>query len=292
MPSRLADEREMLALTGALGEAGRGVFMLTKGMTSTIPWLEKIAARQRPPGDDRGDVRRPRRSRARVPRARRDRGGARARPRAVGAGRLLPARHGVHAPPSLPAGGAPRLAARHRGATTRRATARVLADPSFRRAIKREAGEPGRAEPLQRQAVGRTSTSWRCRGPSIAALVGRTIGELARESRAAIRSTASSTSASTASSTRMFDCRLFNTDEDEVRELLRHPARRRRAVRRRRAPVVPLRRGLRPAPLRPLGARARRPHAGAGGAVGDQPRRRRLSHPGSRPPGRRAPGPT
>ena len=44
MPSRLADERELLALTGALGEAGRGVFMLTKGMTSTIPWLEKVAA--------------------------------------------------------------------------------------------------------------------------------------------------------------------------------------------------------------------------------------------------------
>src|SRR5258706_5927653 len=44
MPSRLADEAEMLALTGALGEAGRGVFMLTKGMTSTIPWLGKIAA--------------------------------------------------------------------------------------------------------------------------------------------------------------------------------------------------------------------------------------------------------
>src|SRR5262249_58086212 len=44
MPSRLADERELMALTGALGEAGRGVFMLTKGMTSTIPRLEKIAA--------------------------------------------------------------------------------------------------------------------------------------------------------------------------------------------------------------------------------------------------------
>src|SRR5437879_11814869 len=43
IPSRPADEKEMLALTGALGEAGRGVFMLTKGMTSTIPWLEKIA---------------------------------------------------------------------------------------------------------------------------------------------------------------------------------------------------------------------------------------------------------
>ena len=31
MPSRLADERELMALTGALGEAGRGVFMLTRG---------------------------------------------------------------------------------------------------------------------------------------------------------------------------------------------------------------------------------------------------------------------
>jgi N-acyl-D-aspartate/D-glutamate deacylase len=44
MPSRLADEHEMLELTGALGEAGRGVFMLTKGMKTTVPWLEKIAA--------------------------------------------------------------------------------------------------------------------------------------------------------------------------------------------------------------------------------------------------------
>src|SRR5678816_3595203 len=44
MPSRLADEKELHALTGALGEAGRGVFMLTKGMTSTLPWLEKISA--------------------------------------------------------------------------------------------------------------------------------------------------------------------------------------------------------------------------------------------------------
>jgi len=44
MPSRLADDEEMKALTGALGEVGKGVFMLTKGMTSTIPWLEEIAA--------------------------------------------------------------------------------------------------------------------------------------------------------------------------------------------------------------------------------------------------------
>src|SRR3546814_4938223 len=31
MPSRLADEAEIFALTGVLREAGRGVFMLTKG---------------------------------------------------------------------------------------------------------------------------------------------------------------------------------------------------------------------------------------------------------------------
>jgi N-acyl-D-aspartate/D-glutamate deacylase len=45
MPSRLADEREMLELTGTLGEVGKGVFQITKGMTTTVPWLESIAAR-------------------------------------------------------------------------------------------------------------------------------------------------------------------------------------------------------------------------------------------------------
>ena len=43
MPSRLADEYEMLQLTGALSEADKGVFMLTKGMTTTVPFLEKVA---------------------------------------------------------------------------------------------------------------------------------------------------------------------------------------------------------------------------------------------------------
>lgn len=44
MPSRLADEAELRALTGALGEAGRGIFMLTKGRDTTIPFLESLAA--------------------------------------------------------------------------------------------------------------------------------------------------------------------------------------------------------------------------------------------------------
>lgn len=43
MPSRLADEAELRALTGALGEAGRGLFMLTKGSKTTVPFLESLA---------------------------------------------------------------------------------------------------------------------------------------------------------------------------------------------------------------------------------------------------------
>jgi N-acyl-D-aspartate/D-glutamate deacylase len=44
MPSRLADEREMRALVGCLREAGRGVFMLTKGGHTTVDFLEHLAA--------------------------------------------------------------------------------------------------------------------------------------------------------------------------------------------------------------------------------------------------------
>jgi N-acyl-D-amino-acid deacylase len=44
MPSRLADEREFKALLGAMKEAGRGVFMLTKGRTTTVPFLEGLSA--------------------------------------------------------------------------------------------------------------------------------------------------------------------------------------------------------------------------------------------------------
>jgi N-acyl-D-amino-acid deacylase len=49
MPSRLADEREMRALVGALGEAGRGVFMLTKGGQTEISFLEDLASQSRRP---------------------------------------------------------------------------------------------------------------------------------------------------------------------------------------------------------------------------------------------------
>ena len=44
MPSRLADDNELRQLVGALGEAKRGVFMLTKGAGTTVPFLEALAA--------------------------------------------------------------------------------------------------------------------------------------------------------------------------------------------------------------------------------------------------------
>jgi N-acyl-D-amino-acid deacylase len=44
MPSRLADEAELRALVGALKEAGRGVFMLTKGGQTPVAFLEELAA--------------------------------------------------------------------------------------------------------------------------------------------------------------------------------------------------------------------------------------------------------
>src|SRR3954451_5376665 len=44
MPSRLAEDREMAALVAAMGEAGHGVFMLTKGGHTPVPFLESLAA--------------------------------------------------------------------------------------------------------------------------------------------------------------------------------------------------------------------------------------------------------
>ncbi|HYM32156.1 MAG TPA: amidohydrolase family protein [Candidatus Cybelea sp.] len=44
MPSRLASPAEFEALVGVLGEERRGLFMLTKGSRTTIPFLESLAA--------------------------------------------------------------------------------------------------------------------------------------------------------------------------------------------------------------------------------------------------------
>lgn len=43
MPSRLAGEDELRSLVGALGEAGRGIFQMTAGPGTTVPFLESLA---------------------------------------------------------------------------------------------------------------------------------------------------------------------------------------------------------------------------------------------------------
>jgi N-acyl-D-aspartate/D-glutamate deacylase len=49
MPSRLADDKELRALVGCLREAGRGVFMLTKGGQTKMSFLEELAAESERP---------------------------------------------------------------------------------------------------------------------------------------------------------------------------------------------------------------------------------------------------
>lgn len=45
MPSRLADDRELEALVTTMAESGHGLFMLTKGDRTDVPYLEQLAAK-------------------------------------------------------------------------------------------------------------------------------------------------------------------------------------------------------------------------------------------------------
>jgi N-acyl-D-aspartate/D-glutamate deacylase len=220
MPSRLADEREMLALTGALGEAGRGVFMLTKGMTSTIPWLEKVAAASgRPvmiaamfvdPGDPE-----------RVFRELREIGEARARGRELWAqvgcfplGMEFTLRHPY--PLEALLSWRPALEAESEDRFRR-----ILADPEFRRAIKAEAAQPGVPNRFSDKQWDHLTVMEVSRAEH-RSLVGRTMGDLARETGRHPFDCFLDLGLADGLDT-LFDCRLFNTDEDRVSELLRHP---------------------------------------------------------------------
>ena len=76
---------------------------------------------------------------------------------------------------------------------------------------------------------------------------------------------------------------FLNVGDEGVAKLLGHDAGRRRALRRRRAPHLHVRGGLRPALPRPLGARARRVRPRRRRAPSHEPSRRSLRHPRSRP---------
>jgi N-acyl-D-aspartate/D-glutamate deacylase len=220
MPSRLADEPELVALTGALGEAGRGVFMLTKGMTSTVPWLEEIAAKSGRPVMiaamfvDPGDPTRVFKELAEIE-------GARARGRELWAqvgcfplGMEFTLRH----PYPLEAFLAWRPAIR---AASEAEYAKVLADPSFRQALKTEAAIPGVPNRFSNQTWPHLTIMSVTREEH-RSLVGRSIAELAKE-RDRDPFDVLLDFALDGELDAMLDCRLFNTDEDEVKKLLRHP---------------------------------------------------------------------
>jgi N-acyl-D-aspartate/D-glutamate deacylase len=220
MPSRLADEKEMLALTGALGEAGRGVFMLTKGMTSTIPWLEMISGANGRPVMiaamfvDPGDPQRVFKELGEIEQAR-------ARGRELWAqvgcfplGMEFTLRHPYPLEALMawrPAMTAPDQA-RYR---------QILADPSFRRALILEMGQPGVPNRISNENWDYL-TVMEVGKPSLRPLEGRTVGELARERKREPWDVFLDIGLEDDLDT-MFDCRLFNTDEKKVSELLRHP---------------------------------------------------------------------
>ena len=220
MPSRLGDEREMLALTGALGEAGRGVFMLTKGMRSTIPWLEKVAAHNGRPVMvaamfvDPGDPTRVFRELGEIEAARARGHELWAQVGCFALGMEFTLRH----PYPLEAFLAWRPAIE---AATAADYERVLADPSFRARLKDEAAQPGVPNRFSNKTWPHL-TIMTVTKPEHRNLVGRTIGDLAREtSRDPFDVFLDFGLAGELDA--MFDCRLFNTDEEEVKKLLRHP---------------------------------------------------------------------
>ena len=221
MPSRLADEHEMFELTGALGEAGKGAFMLTKGMKTTVPWLEEISARNGRPVMiaamfvDPGDPERVFREIGEIESAR-ERG--RELWSQVGCFPLgmeftlehpYPLEALINWRPAIEAEGT-------------EAFKRVLADPSFRQALKDEmhtTGVPNRFSSnnwdyMTIMSVGKAEH---------ADLVGKIVGKLARDDGKdpwdwfLDFGLADDLQAE-------FECLLFNVDEDRVVDLLRHPA--------------------------------------------------------------------
>jgi len=220
MPSRLADEHEMTELIGTLGEAGKGVFMLTKGMTTTVPWLEQIAARTGRPVMvaalfvDPNDPDRVFDELEQI-------GAARGRGRELWGhvpcfplGMEFTLRH----PYPLEALLAWRPAIEAEGSEQYQ---RILSDPAFRAAIKAEAR--GRTVPnrfsyhsLEHMTVKEITQ------PRHAELVGRNVAEMARAEGVdpfdwfldfGLDGELDA----------LVDCKLFNTDEEALGRLIQHP---------------------------------------------------------------------
>ena len=97
----------------------------------------------------------------------------------------------------------------------------ILADPSFRRALMHEMGQPGVPHRISNENWDYL-TVMEVKKPALRHLEGKIIGQLAREQKREPWDVFLDLGLEDDLDT-MFDCRLFNTDEKKVSELLRHP---------------------------------------------------------------------
>ncbi|HUU72268.1 MAG TPA: amidohydrolase family protein [Burkholderiales bacterium] len=220
MPSRFADEHEMMTLTGTLGEKDKGVFMLTKGMTSSVPWLEEIAGRNgRPvmicamfsdPNDPERVVREFGEIAAARKRGRELWGQVASYPLGMEFSLALP--YPLHAliswRPAMESIGTPRYL-------------ELFADQSFRDAVKAEALTTSVPVRFSYHSF-RQMRVQEVADPKFDTLVGKLVPDLAKDAGQdpfdwlldhALAGGMNTT----------FDCKLFNIDDDRVRDLLVDP---------------------------------------------------------------------
>ena len=220
MPSRLADEHEMRELTGALGEAGRGVFMLTKGMTTTVPFLEKLAENNGRPVMiaamfvDPNDPERVFNEFSEI-------AAARSRGRELW-GQVgcfpLSMEFTIRHPYPLEAFIAWRPAIEAEGEDDYE---HILSDPSFRAAIKEEAntkGVPNRFSYHQFDHLTIISVVDNHHPDLVQKSVGQLVADAGKDPFEWLLDFALDGELDA-----MFDCQLFNTQEDRVKSLLIHP---------------------------------------------------------------------
>ena len=220
MPSRLADDHEMRALTGALGDAGKGVFMLTKGMTTTVPWLESIAGHNGRPVMiaamfiDPNDPERVFRELSEIGEARGRRRELWAQVGCFPLGMEFTLRH----PYPLEAFLAWRPAIVAEGSE---AFLDVLRDPEFRTALKAEASTATVPNRFSYHTF-KTLTLTEVTHDRHSGYAGRRVADLAREQGKDPFDWLLDFALDDGLDA-LFDCKLFNTDEDRVKDLLRHP---------------------------------------------------------------------
>jgi N-acyl-D-amino-acid deacylase len=220
MPSRFADEAEMMELTGTLGETGKGVFMLTKGMTTSVPWLEEIAERNGRPVmicamfSDPNDPERVVREFGEIAEAR-DRGRelwgqVASYPLGMEFSMALP--YPLHAMiswrPAMESIDTPRYR-------------ELFADRSFREAVKAEALTTSVPVRFSYHSF-RHMRVLKAQDPKFAPLTGKMVTDLAKDAGQDPFDWMLDHALDGGMET-MFDCKLFNIDDDRVRDLLVNP---------------------------------------------------------------------